>query len=403
MDTRQFDVVAIGAGPAGSRTAARIAQEGFSALLLEKRERVGYPIRCAEAVGPRSAVERYLPLDESLISAQIDGVLVVAPDGTRFEAAMPAIGYTVDRELFDRRLAEAAVVAGAELRTGHQAVGLLQENGTISGVRIKDLDTSSEYNVTAKVVVGADGVEALSPRWAGLKKSFRPEEIFSCAQELIEGIEVPGPFIEFHLGTRFAPGGYAWVFPKGNGKANVGVGINSMKTLGRNALDYLNDFINPRCPAGIRRRLVIGGCAVARGLPSLAADGFIAVGEAAHQNNPFSGGGIINALEGADMAAEAIIQSLRNGTTSAKSLGAYTKQLRKSVGKTNEVFYQAARIFYELSDKELNSVIRKAIKVPGIFDEKGVKPVRMLLALLLSHPVLLFRYLRAITEGSGST
>jgi len=391
-EERRFDVAVIGAGPAGSRTAAQVSLKGLRVLLLEKRPRIGRPVRCAEAVGPRETVERYLALDSALVSSPINGVLVVSPGGHRFEREMPGIGFTVDRELFDRRLAEAAVSAGAELRTSHQATALLRENARVCGLRVKDLARGVEYDVSASIVVGADGVESLSPRWAGLKRSYRPDEIFSCAEELMEGIEVPGSFIEFHLGSRFAPGGYAWVFPKGAGKANVGVGINPLLARGRTAAEYLNIFISHRCPGGRRTRFVVGGCVVARGLPSLAADGFVAVGEAANQNNPFSGGGIINALEGADMAASAIADAIGKGSASAKDLGVYTREWRRSVGKSNEAFYHAARIFFNLSDDEMSRMTLELAGAPGIFDDKGIKPLALIRTLVAAHPRLLVRF-----------
>ena len=400
-EERHFDVAVIGAGPAGSRTAAQVARKGLRVLLLEKRPRIGWPVRCAEAVGPREIVERYIPLEGPLVSSPINGVLVVSPDGCRLERAMPGIGFTVDRELFDRRLAEAAVSAGAELRMSHQATALLREKTRVCGLRAKDLARGSEYDVRASVVVGADGVESLSPRWAGLKGSYRPEEIFSCAEELIEGIEVPGSFIEFHLGSRFAPGGYAWVFPKGEGKANVGVGINPLLARGRRAVDYLNTFISHRCPGGRRTRFVAGGCVVARGLPALAADGFVAVGEAANQNNPFSGGGIINALEGADMAASAIAAAIGKGSASAKDLGVYTREWRRSVGKSNEAFYHAARIFFNLPDDEMSRMAARLAGAPGIFDDKGIKPRAMVRALVAAHPRLLIRFAGHWLGGTG--
>jgi digeranylgeranylglycerophospholipid reductase len=396
MKTQRFDLAVIGSGPAGSRTAACVARSGYRVLVLEKRERIGFPVRCAEAVGPREDVERFLPLDQSLISSPINGFIVVSPDGTRFKAEMPGIGFIIDRELFDLRLAEIAARDGAEIRTGHQAVSLLRDGRRISGVKVVDIDTSTEYEVETSVVVGADGIEALSPRWAGLKNSFDPGEIFSCAQELVDGIEPSGSLMEFHLGRSYAPGGYAWVFPKGVGKANVGVGINPLKANGIRAVDYLDKFIGHRCPGISRMRLTIGGCAVARGLPSLATDGFLTVGEAAHQNNPFSGGGIINALEGAEIAAGVIVKSLQRGDVSGKSLGAYTKKWKKSVGKTNEAFYHVARIFYDLPDKKMNQVIKRAFHVPGIFDEGGVKPGKMLLRLMAGHPSLLLRFVRSL-------
>ncbi len=402
MDEKQYDVAVIGGGPAGSRTAALVARGGYTVLLLEKRERIGYPIRCAEAVGPRADVERYLRLDQSLISSPVNGFLVRTPSGETLRADMEGIGFIVDRERFDRRLAEAAMEAGADVRCGHQALRLSKQRGAVTGVEVKDLAAGREYRARAAVVVGADGVEGLSLRWAGLDRSISPGEILSCAQELIGGIDLPtGPLIEFHLGSRFAPGGYAWVFPKGKDEANVGVGINPLLSGGATARQYLDAFIADRCPGGERRRLVVGGCSVARGLPALATDGYVAVGEAAHQNNPFSGGGIINALEGADMAAAAITAALTAGDTSARALAPYTRSWNRSVGRTNEAFYLAARVFFNLSDGEMDRVIRRAKRVPGVFNERGIKPVRMTLGILAAYPLLLLRVLRLAARRKG--
>ena len=404
MEAERCDVAVIGGGPAGSRTATLIARAGYRVLLLEKRERIGYPVRCAEAIGPRHDVERYLRLDASILSSPVNGFLVRTPRGETIRTDIDAIGFIVDREAFDRRLAETAAEAGADVRCGQQAISLLKTGGAVTGLTVRDLATGREYRVDAKIVVGADGVEGLSPRWAGIAGSLRPGEIFTCAQELIGGIDLPpGPIIEFHLGSRFAPGGYAWVFPKGNGEANVGVGLNPLRAGGRTACDYLDAFIADRCPDGKRRRLVAGGCSVARGLRALATDGYLVVGEAAHQNNPFSGGGIINALEGADMAAAAIGGALESGTASVKSLVSYTRAWNGSVGKTNEAFFLAARVFFNLSDGEMERVIRRVSRVPGVFDPGGVKPVRMILAIVFAYPRLLSRVLRLMIGGRGDT
>jgi digeranylgeranylglycerophospholipid reductase len=395
MGTRAFEVVVIGGGPAGSRTAALLAERGHRVLVLEKRDRIGYPVRCAEAVGPREDVERYIELDEALISSVVDGFLVASPNGEHYRKEMPGIGFVIDRELFDQRLAEGAARAGADIRTGHQATGLIFENGFVRGVRIKEIASGDEYGVECKAVVGADGVEAHSPRWAGLKRSFRPEEVFSCAQELVEGVPDWSTHIEFHLGRSFAPGGYAWVFPKGEGRANAGVGINPVMTDGRTARDCLETFLSHRCPHAKRSRFVIGGCSVARGLPALATDGYLAVGEAAHQNNPFSGGGIINALEGADMAAEALLEALERGDTSSRSLDPYTKRWNGSVGRTNTAFYRAARLFYSLGDDEMSRIMKSVISIPGVFDDKGIKPSRMILGIIRAEPSLSLKFIKS--------
>lgn len=399
MGNLKYDIVVIGAGPAGSRAARLLAEREFSVLLLEKRARIGYPVRCAEAVGPRSDVERFITLDDTLVSAEINGVKVVAPNGQTFEAAMPAIGFIVDRELFDRRLAEYAVQAGADLRTGHQAIDLIVDDGAVRGVRVKELESGSEYEALSSVVIGADGVESLSPRWAGIKKTFRPHEVLSCAQELIEGDNLPSDRIEFHLGHKHSPGGYAWVFPKGNGRANVGLGIDATITQGRTAIEFLDGFIAHRCPGGSRNRLVVGGCEVAKGLGKLVTDGYVAVGEAANQNNPFSGGGIVNALEAADMAADAITDALRSDSATRKALKPYERKWKCSVGKNNDRFHRVAGVFYRLTDEEMNHITERIIRRPGIVHQSGVDPKQMLLALIRANPGLLWRFARSILAG----
>ena len=111
MLDENFDVVVIGAGPAGSRTAALTARAGLSTLLLEKRKKIGFPVRCAEGIGPRKDVERFLELDDDLISSTVEGIAVVSPGGRWFEAEKRGVGFIVDRERFDKRLADLAVLA----------------------------------------------------------------------------------------------------------------------------------------------------------------------------------------------------------------------------------------------------------------------------------------------------
>jgi digeranylgeranylglycerophospholipid reductase len=398
MHDENFDVVVIGAGPAGSRTAALTARAGLSTLLLEKRKKIGFPVRCAEGIGPREDVERFLDLDDDLISSTIDGFAVVSPGGRWFEADRKGVGFIVDRERFDRRLADLAEAAGAVVRTSHQVTGLLRNDHRFRGVEVTDLESGRRYTAGALVTAGADGVESISLRWAGLKGAYRPREVMSCAQHLVEGMDTRDTKIEFHLGRRFAPGGYAWVFPKGPGSANVGVGVNPAMAGGLNAVDYLERFLESRCPGAGRGRMVVGGTVVARGLSSLAAGGFVAVGEAANQNNPFSGGGIINALEGADLAAETIIQAIGDGDVSARSLGRYTRRWKRSTGRANELFWHAAQSFYAMDDDTMEKIIAKLKDTPGLVTDTGVDPLRMLRVLVSTSPGLLFRLAASLVK-----
>jgi digeranylgeranylglycerophospholipid reductase len=263
-------------------------------------------------------------------------------------------------------------------------------------VEVTELSSGRAYTVGAQLTAGADGVESISPRWAGLKGAYEPREVMSCAQYLVEGIETDGGSIEFHLGREIAPGGYGWVFPKGRGRANAGVGVNPHLSGGRTAATYLERFLERRCPGAVRGRFVAGGTVVARGLPSLSADGFVAVGEAANQNNPFSGGGIINALEGADLAAEAMIEAITAGDLSAGALGRYTKKWNRSTGRANELFWHAAQAFYFMDDGKMEEIIARMKETPGLVTDTGVDPLKMLRVLVSSSPGLLFTLVKAL-------
>ncbi len=399
MSSENCDIAVIGAGPAGSRVAVLAASDGLEVILLEKRERIGYPVRCAEAMGPRDEVERYISLDQSLIESSIHGVEVISPGGEIFQFNMDNMGLITDRELFDRALARRAEEEGADVRTGHQAVKLLRRNGSINGLRVKQVNSGGEYDIRCQVVVGADGVEALSPRWAGIAESFRPGEVFSCAQQLIQTDSPTPPVIEFHLGRDIAPGSYGWIFPKRGSTANMGVGINPLMAGKVKASGYLERFLKKARPAADKKRTVLGCCEVSRGLTDLITDGYVAVGEAARQNNPFSGGGIINSLEAADMAAPVLIEAIRRGDISARALRPYQEEWRRSTGRTNRIFYQAAQIFYQLSDRDMDMIISKVAGRRGIAYKKGLRPVRFIASILLSRPGLIFKLLGSMFRG----
>ncbi|MBN2183833.1 MAG: NAD(P)/FAD-dependent oxidoreductase [Candidatus Krumholzibacteriota bacterium] len=402
MRPETFDVIVIGAGPAGSRAAERVASRGHSVLLIEKRGKIGTPVRCAEAIGPVSQLEELMEIDKAFVSSVVNGITVVSPKGRSFDARMPRVGMILDRTKFDEHLAASAVKAGAVLRTSHQAVGLIRKGEKISGVKIIDLSSGARYSAVSFVVIGADGVESLSPRWAGLKQNLTTSDMLVCAQETIEGIDVEKKFIEFHLGYDRAPGGYAWVFPKTSSSANLGVGISPLKAGNKTALEYLNDFLEYRSPGGKRQRQVIGACEVAKELPSLAVDGYVVVGEAANQNNPLSGGGILSALIAADTAAESVAEAVEAGTGSYEILNRYSENWKRSEGTRNDLFYKAAQVFYSLNDRKMEKALKKLSREPGLLSSLGADPARIVRSLLLSSPSLAFGIILSILKEKNN-
>jgi len=161
-----YDVVVVGAGPSGSVAARLAAEGGLKVLLIEKRQEIGVPVRCAEAIGADLS-RPFLDYDPRWVDATIRAFEVHNSCGqaVRLPPAEPTL--VVNRKVFDYQLALKAARAGAEVRTSTVAVGLVIENNSVKGVMIESL--GHVETISARLVVAADGTESQVARWAGLK------------------------------------------------------------------------------------------------------------------------------------------------------------------------------------------------------------------------------------------
>src|SRR5512136_273882 len=241
---RQVDVLVVGAGPAGSMAARHAAQAGASTLMIEKRQEIGTPVRCGEAVGKHWLAEAGVPESPKFIAHEVRLTRINAPDGGSFlidSVGIGKSGFILERDLFDRHLAKAAAKAGAEILIKTSAVALLREDGRVVGARCQHM--GELFDVRAKVVIGADGFESQVGRWAGLTTRLRTRDVASCLQYTLAGVRGEPDFVDFHLGEQ-APGGYLWVFWKGDDIANVGLGVNLSRLRDRAEVKvYLDAFL----------------------------------------------------------------------------------------------------------------------------------------------------------------
>ncbi len=220
-----YDVVVVGAGPAGSMAAKTAAEKGLNVLLIEKRQEIGVPVRCAEGISKKS-LERFFEVKKRWIANEVIGAKIYSPDGTEIELseekAGNEVGYVLERRVFDRDLARMAAKAGAEVIVKTTAIKF-ERRGGILEVHLRRM--GDDWKVETKILIGADGVESRIGREAGIIKTLKLNEIESCAQYLMTNLDVDKNYTYFYLGREIAPGGYAWIFPKGNSSANVGIGV----------------------------------------------------------------------------------------------------------------------------------------------------------------------------------
>jgi digeranylgeranylglycerophospholipid reductase len=379
------DVLVVGAGPAGSiaaREAAR-ATPGLSVLLLERDRAVGAPVRCAEGVGDAGLREFARPEGADWAARKITRVIFLAPDDTEVQVAERDVGWVLDRTRFDAFLAAEAVGAGAELLVATEATGMVREPDGRWAVAVRG--PAGRRVVRARVVIGADGVETMVGRWAGLDTRVPARDMESCAQYVVQGIEFDPDAIYLQFGEEVAPGGYAWLFPKGERVANVGLGVVALKSDGRNARQYLDAWIDRRYPHGARTGYTVGGVIVHTTVKRTYADGVLVAGDAAHMINPLSGGGIVNAMKAGRLAGRTAAAAIAARDTSAARLASYHREWMELLGDDHLKYYRIKQALEGLDDSFFNGLARTVNAIPR--DKRTLG--RIFAHALVKHPQLI--------------
>ncbi len=353
MQTERYDLVVVGAGPAGSSTAKTAAEQGLDVLLIERNAEIGVPVRCAEGVSKE--IEQFIAIDPRWVCTALRAMILYGPDGTELVLSVAGgeeMGYVVDRLLFDKALAQHAAHAGAEVRVKTRASGLIKADGYVKGVYATA--TGEPVRIHADVVVGADGVESQIGRWAGLDTYLPLSEIAICAQYLMCNITVNTAYYETYFGGAIAPNGYAWIFPKGPDSANIGLGISGdVSGESRRARDYLDAFVATRFPEGTILAKSYGAVPLSGPVYETVANGLILVGDAARHVNPANGGGILQALQGGAIAGEVIASAVRERDVSKRRLQEYEKRWRREFGKVLTAGLRMKQVLTRLDDHAL--------------------------------------------------
>jgi digeranylgeranylglycerophospholipid reductase len=355
----RYDVIVVGAGPAGSTAARFAAAGGASVLMLEKDRDVGYPVRCGEAVSHEGVVQFIQP-DPKWIAATVSRFRIVSPNGMSIVPRLDGTAYVLERRLFDYELAKLAVREGAEVITKAYVYDLLREGEQIVGVRAVIKDQKVEIRGT--IVVGADGVESRVGKWGGIDTTTSIHDMESCAQLTLSGIEVEQGILDFYFGEHVAPGGYVWVFPKGKDSANVGIGISVDNAKEKSAVQYLEEFVQKKFPKAAILTRIAGGVPCAKTCGEIVRKNMVLVGDAAHQVNPTSGGGIISGMIGGMIAGQVIGEAVAKHDTA--HLKEYAERWHKRLGWRHEVFYRIKEGIAALSDHTLDKICEDGLKLP---------------------------------------
>ncbi len=383
QEHERYDVVVVGAGPSGCAVSRWIAQEGFSVLLVEEDQRVGYPNHCAGLITPRTLNLADLQPD-SLVQNEIRGAIIRSPSGRELSIGGDKIhALAIDRPRLDAKLAQEAKEAGARLLLHTRATSFDRQG---DGVRIHLDNERRDSVVETRLLIGADGASSSVARWANLPG---PREVVRALNALVRLPNCAEDFVEVFVGRSLAPGWFAWVIPLGNGEARLGTG-----TTEGSPTRCLKELI-----AAFPRRfrdmdiLELSGGLIPLGVPhQICADNVMLVGDAACQVKPTSGGGVYTGLLGARSCAQAATHGLRNDDLSAESLRCYHASWLEQMGEELELGMLARKVFARIGDEDFDRGLRllnsktmlRMISEYGDMDH----PSRLLAPLISAFPVL---------------
>lgn len=351
-----YDVIVVGAGPAGSMAAKTTASKGMKTLLLDRRKEIGAPVRCGEGIGIHWIKELNIIVDPKWVSCELGGAFIGGPNGKGVTfRSDTSKGYVVDRKVFDKALAIDAANSGAEIISKAEVVDIIKENNKIAGVVAIINGERKEFH--SKLVIAADGGESTIARMAGINSTATLYDTdFGIEYEMV-GVNC-SDLIEIFLGREIAPRGYFWIFPKGKNVANVGVGIGGLEK--GNAKYYLDKFIAEHPERFTNSAIVAikgGVIPVGEPLNKLVLDNFMVIGTAAHMVDPIHGGGIALAAESGIFAGNAAVNALNKNDFSESFLKKeFEEKWRQKEEQKLLKRLKLRKALEKLNDDDLNAV-----------------------------------------------
>ncbi|MEM3031647.1 MAG: NAD(P)/FAD-dependent oxidoreductase [Nitrososphaerota archaeon] len=374
------DIIVVGGGPAGVSAAKAAAGEGVEVLLLEKYPTIMANKPCGEAVSKETLDTAGVKPTPRIVMHEAYA-LVYSP--SMIEVEIPQIGYNINKSLFIQEIAAQAAEYGADIHVREEVIAVAREDGHMA---VK----TSRGAYRAKVVIGADGYNSTVARALGV--SERPEPI-PTVQYIMANCRLAHPdAVRFYLGNRLAPGGYAWIFPRSERLAEVGIGVR-----GGVAKEYLDRFVSQFSEElGNAKIIDYRGAPVPIGgaISETVFDGAMLVGDAAGHVIPLTGAGIHSSVAAGLAAGRVAAKAVLEEDVSKERLSEFymlyegwLTRIRKSL--------KAMRAVEKLSDEDLDT-LANILKADDILDLANGLDISRVARKLLAHPILAMKLARSL-------
>jgi geranylgeranyl reductase family protein len=352
------DAIVVGGGPCGSFAALKLAERGLDVSIFEEHSKIGVPSHCAGHLGVEGLkILGLYPLPEAIVENTIFGAVFYSPHCNNFAIRFPSpVTCVVDRVLFDNYIAKKAKAFGASYYLNSRVESLIIDEGTVKGTVVRQKGRIERK--LAKIVVDAEGVSSRISQEAGLS-GFDRSKIVSAVEAEVENVEnVEKNMVEVFLGKDYAPGFYAWLIPKKDGKAKIGLASKTGKTEELLKKLMLRHPIASRKLAKAKISQIMFHPITLAGPPSKTySNGFLTVGDAASQVKPTTGGGVVFGMTCAWIAAQVVHQGLLKNDLSSEFLCEYQRRCNKVFGFEVRFMLKMRKTLDSMSNDKLDNVI----------------------------------------------
>ena len=358
------EAVVVGSGPVGAFAAWNLAKLGVNVTVFEEHAEAGIPSHCAghlSILGLKKLGLEVLP--KGVVENNYSGANFYSAKGTKFSVRLrKPVTCAVNRALFDKFLADRAEKAGARFSLNSRVKSLVLKNGFVVGVNV-DRHSAMEMQSETKVVVDCEGISSRLVRQAGLAILDHHELVHGVEAE-VEGVDnVVSDEVEVYLDNEYARGLYGWLMPRPDGTAKVGLAAKR-----GNPRELFQKFVSKHPVASKQlskakvRRMAFHPISLGGPIRRTYANGFLAVGDAASQVKPTTGGGVVFGLTCARIAAEVVAEALRRNKASSNFLQLYQERCNSSLGFDFKTMLRARKFINSLSNEKINNAIQFCCK-----------------------------------------
>jgi len=379
-EKNKYDVIVVGGGPAGVSAAKAAASSGASVLLFEKYPTIMANKPCGEACSQETLATAGVDPSPRIVMREAYAI-VYSPSMIGVE--IRRIGYNINKSHFIQEIAAQAAEAGADIHVKEEVINVSRKDS-------KMLVKTRQGEYEAKVVIGADGYNSTVARCLGVSEKSEP---IPTVQYIMANCKLKYPdAVRFYLGNKIAPGGYAWIFPRSEKLAEVGIGVR-----GGVAKEYLDAFVKRFSDElGAAKIIDYRGAPVPIGgmISECVFDGAILVGDAAGHVIPLTGAGIHSSVSAGLAAGKVAANAALEEDTSKQRLSEFYKLYEPWIERIRKSL-RAMRAIEKLSDEDLDS-LAKILSEDDILDLANGINISKVAKKLLQHPVFAVKLARAL-------